>query len=184
MADGVSVPLDTLSPMATTTMTTNGSTTDESTATGSTATALTLTGSTATESANTPSEQTASATQILHDPQDPFPDLVMGYPKLAGRMGALPEIAMFRRFGALNARNLLYMQNELYSLEEELKMIEAADSKSDVGNKKMYSRDSSWLSPDIVPHLQDGDYRQRDLVLRIRQLLREYSMYSRDVDVG
>jgi hypothetical protein len=43
---------------------------------------------------------------------------VNGYPKLARHMGASPEIAIFRRFGALNAQNLLYLQAELVHLEK------------------------------------------------------------------
>jgi len=51
-------------------------------------------------------------------PASPLHDLIPGYPKLAGRMEIMPEIAMFRSFGALNARSLLYYQSELAHLEE------------------------------------------------------------------
>lgn len=34
---------------------------------------------------------------------------VPGYPRLAEEMGQLPPLGKFRRFRALNARNLLYM---------------------------------------------------------------------------
>jgi hypothetical protein len=40
-----------------------------------------------------------------------------GYPKLSRLMAFYPEVAIFRRFGALNAENLLYLQAELQDLE-------------------------------------------------------------------
>jgi hypothetical protein len=43
---------------------------------------------------------------------DPLADLVHVYPRLAGHMARYPEMQMFRSFGALNVRNLLYLQNE------------------------------------------------------------------------
>ncbi|KAL1597638.1 hypothetical protein SLS59_007336 [Nothophoma quercina] len=79
-------------------------------------------------------------------PFDPFHDLAPGYPKLAGRMGVTPEIAMFRRFGALNACNLLYMQNDLIDIENDLKELEAEDAKSMEGEKRFYRQNSIWLS--------------------------------------
>jgi len=53
-------------------------------------------------------------------PQHPLLQLVLRYPRIAGRMAAKPETASFRRFSALNARNLLYMQAELCRLVQEL----------------------------------------------------------------
>lgn len=41
---------------------------------------------------------------------------VDGYPSLAVRMGVFPETAIFKRFGDLSARNLLYLQAELFHL--------------------------------------------------------------------
>lgn len=83
---------------------------------------------------------------------------------------------MFRRFGALNARNLLYVQNDSVVLERELKEMEAEDAKSPDGMKERYRRDSYWLSTaniEINGALRDGDTRQHDLVLEMRRLLNE-----------
>jgi hypothetical protein len=121
---------------------------------------------------------TLETTRSLPQPLDPFHDHVVGYPKLAGHMGVMPELAMFRRFGALNARNLLYMQNDLVVLERDLKMLEVEDAKSPDGMKRRYRRDSYWLSSsniEIDGTLRDGDTRQRNLVLEMRRLLKEYS---------
>ena len=63
---------------------------------------------------------------MLHDDVEsmaadiPLAEKVRGYPKLAGQMGLRPEVAIFRRFGALNAENLLYFQAELALLERDL----------------------------------------------------------------
>ena len=43
-----------------------------------------------------------------------------GYAKLASFMASDSEFAIFRRFGALNAQNLLYYQAELMDLETHL----------------------------------------------------------------
>lgn len=88
-------------------------------------------------------------------PVDPLHGLIEGYPILAGRMGLAPETAMFKRFGALNSRNSLYMQNKLMFPEGKLKMAEAdaAAVKSDRFN---YRRDfwcilnSEIVDPDTI----------------------------------
>jgi len=112
-------------------------------------------------------------------PLDAFSHLVKGYPMLAGRMSVLPEIAMFRRYGALNARNLLYLQNELVCLEEQLIAWEKHDNMSAVGMKKDYAVNAYWLNSSSRKKddgsLRDGDTQQRDVFLRIRQTLNEYS---------
>jgi hypothetical protein len=69
----------------------------------------------------------------------------MHYPRFAQRMGTVPETMMFRRFEILDARNWLYLQDDLIYLQGQLRYAEKRD-------------------------------KQRDLVLKIRQTLREYSM--------
>ncbi|KAI4639286.1 hypothetical protein J4E93_009465, partial [Alternaria ventricosa] len=111
-------------------------------------------------------------------PLDPLHDLIPGYPMLAGRMGNMPEVAMFRRFGALNARSLLYYQAELAHLEDELQLLEAEDAKSKDGKKEKYTTNAFWLNTaDFRPdgELRDGDKRQRDLIVHMRHILREYN---------
>lgn len=67
---------------------------------------------------------------IIEFPPHPLDAFVPGYPKIAARMSLIPETAMFRRFGALNARNLLYLQGDLARIEEELVKLEWSDSQS------------------------------------------------------
>lgn len=105
-------------------------------------------------------------------PSDPLCDLVPGYPKLAGQMGILPEAAMFRTFSALNARNLLYLQAELVSLEKELIECEAQDNKH--YEKRRYALDWFWLNQS---QWEEGDAKQYQLVQNMKRKLKEYSIF-------
>jgi hypothetical protein len=102
---------------------------------------------------------------------DPLQHLVIGYPKLAGQMEIQPETAIFRRFGALNARNLLYLQAEIMTLEKQLCEREVMDNGDEKGMKSQYALDWFWLSQSA----DDGDIEQLRLILKIRELLKEYS---------
>lgn len=101
---------------------------------------------------------------------DPLRDLVTGYPKLAGQMGILPEVAMFRKFSALNARKLLYLQAELTGLENDLMSCEAEDSNHD--EKYRYALDWFWLHHS---QCEEEPPKQYHLVQQIKEKLREYS---------
>lgn len=103
--------------------------------------------------------------------RNPLDELVTGYPKLAGKMELEPETAIFRRFTALNARNLLYLQAELASLEKQLIEQECLDS-ADM-EKRRYALDWYWLSQSR----DQGDTAQLDLVLKIQATLEKYSMF-------
>lgn len=83
----------------------------------------------------------------------------------------IPETAIFRRFGTLNAQNLLYLQAELVSMEERLRKLQRVDATSSVGKKSKYARNWFYLSQSR----KDGDEKQWRLVRRIRQTLKEYS---------
>ena len=126
--------------------------------------------------------ETMSAIIEMHDgavestetaPKNPLTDLVAGYPKLAGHMEIEPEAAIFRRFGALNARNLLYMQSELCSLEKKLIEREKQDNRVP-GYKSKFALDWYWLSKS--EHLEDTE--QLDLILKIRKRLKAFSEYE------
>ncbi|KAH6870402.1 hypothetical protein BKA58DRAFT_429530 [Alternaria rosae] len=88
-------------------------------------------------------------------PHGPFHDLIPGYPKLAGRMGIMPEIGMFRRFGALNARSLLYYQDELAYLEDQLKEVGAEDAKSSEGMKSIIADDALIQQSSILQSMNE-----------------------------
>jgi len=88
-------------------------------------------------------------------------------------MGAFPETAILRRFGALNARNLLYLQAEITGLEKELKDVEKKDLESGHPDRSIYARDWKTLAEPI--ETLDRDDTQWNLFLRLREKLYEYS---------
>ncbi|KAI8934454.1 hypothetical protein NX059_009185 [Plenodomus lindquistii] len=103
--------------------------------------------------------------------QDPFHGKLPGYPRLAAKIGLQPESAICRRFGALNAQNLLYYQAELSDLERRLEEQPLSDHHEQIGNKSKYAR--NWYC--LQESEADGDTEQLELVLRIRMLLKEYN---------
>ncbi|KAF7449413.1 hypothetical protein Ptr902_03331 [Pyrenophora tritici-repentis] len=76
-------------------------------------------------------------------PYDPFHDITIGYPKLAARTEVQPELAIYRRFGAMNAQNLLYYQAELVDLEVKLRAQQVRDDKDRKGQKTKYAK--TWF---------------------------------------
>ncbi|USP76595.1 hypothetical protein yc1106_03869 [Curvularia clavata] len=104
-------------------------------------------------------------------PHDPLREHVVGYPKLAAQIGILPELAIFRRFGALNAQNLLYMQAELAYLETKLKEQQQVDSTNPSGKRSVYALNWYWLKASEGT----GADEQQTLILRIREVLKEYN---------
>ena len=98
-----------------------------------------------------------------------------GYAKLASLMGAYPEVAIFRRFGALNAQNLLYLQAELASLEKDLWACAAEDNASNDPDRAVHSTDWYTLSQSVTGGSEkEGSGRQWQTVLEVRKKLKEY----------
>lgn len=96
-----------------------------------------------------------------------------GYPKLATLMGHSPEVAIFRRFNTLNARNLLYLQAELVDLETRLEEASRADAESSNLDRRRHDRHWPSLSESVTT--PDGNSTQWTLALQIREKLKEYS---------
>ncbi|KAF2659984.1 hypothetical protein K491DRAFT_124748 [Lophiostoma macrostomum CBS 122681] len=96
-----------------------------------------------------------------------------GYSTLATLMGAYPEVGIFRRFGALNTRNLLYLQAEVTSLEKQLIDLEKADLESGHPDRSIYSCDWRTLAEPI--EVVGRDETQWKLFLRLREKLYEYN---------
>jgi hypothetical protein len=103
----------------------------------------------------------------------PLDAYVKGYPKIAARMSLIPETAMFRRFGALNALNLLYLQSDLAYIEKELEELECEDSKCNIGKRNRYAQNIRFLNTASIA--RDGGTKQRELVMRMRETLHQYS---------
>ncbi|KAK0645290.1 hypothetical protein DIS24_g8040 [Lasiodiplodia hormozganensis] len=84
-------------------------------------------------------------------------------------MGDIPETAIFRRFGFLNAQNLLYMQAELVSLEDRLRRVQAKDDRAP-GSRGLYAK--NWF---FLGHPEAQEDEQWELVKEIRERLKEYN---------
>lgn len=126
-----------------------------------------------------------------------------GYNKLAALMGAYPEVAIFRRFAALNAQNILHFQAEIVDLEITLREYESADDNSDDPARSRLGRNWYALSRSvraISPKTSEGDppivptasgvpeirdpggqlpchsaSRQYSIILELRSRLKDYS---------
>ncbi|SLM38568.1 hypothetical protein LPUS_08827 [Lasallia pustulata] len=95
------------------------------------------------------------------------------YNKLSKFMGSWPEVAIFRRFGALNAQNLLFLQAELVRLEDQLQSIREDDAQSADLEKKQSHQ--SWRSLVLAHEQGDASTSQWQKVLEIRDKLKEYN---------
>ena len=90
------------------------------------------------------------------------------FPVLAEKVGLQPGLSIFRRFGALNAKSLLYLQAELGVLEDQLRTLEQRDARDPE------KREFQW-SPWEMMHVEPGEDKQWQKVLEIRAKLKEYS---------
>lgn len=95
----------------------------------------------------------------------------MGYTDLALLMGQYPESAIYRRFSALNAENLLYLQAELVNLEKRYRKLKSTAVAND---PEKINYDEDWY---MLKH--SGQAVPNDEVwttfLEIRSKLKEYS---------
>ena len=93
-----------------------------------------------------------------------------GYAKLSSVMSTDSEFAIFRKFGALNAQNLLYYQAELLDLEDDLNDLASRDRLSQDSDKREFANNWGELS-----QAADGKNLQYKKFMKIRKTLREYS---------
>lgn len=104
-----------------------------------------------------------------------------GYAKLASIMGAHPEVAILRRFGSLNARNLLYLQAELTALEQNLRACTEKNATSSDADRTASAKDWYTLSRLGSGRNGPGDADAGEewrTVLEIREKVKEYSPWS------
>jgi hypothetical protein len=114
------------------------------------------------------------------EPPTPVPGITRtwssgSYPRLSEFMGLWPEVAIFRRFGALNSQNLLFLQAEIAHLERELKVIREREEKRE--DEKGLLAQRSWF--ELSQETEDGEpCPQWAVIQEIRSKLSEYSMSS------
>ena len=96
------------------------------------------------------------------------------YTKLASLIGAHEEMALFRRFAILNAKNLLYMQSELVHLGCELDSIEL-ENRCSGDNDKLLFQVSLF---DLKSSSGTVKGTQWQKALEIREKLKVYSTWK------
>lgn len=98
-----------------------------------------------------------------------------GYAKLGVLMGDFPEVAIVRRFSALSAQNILYLQAELRNLEFDLRKYAHEDDTSSHPLRQIYSLDWYALQDSCDEMAGEGnDGRQWKTILEIRRKLEAY----------
>lgn len=115
-------------------------------------------------------DRTSCSDRVQHDqepPNDPTPPF--GYDAIAKCINYDRDLAQYRRFGVLNARNLLYLQSELTALETRLAALDDQANDFSLGNA-VWSLPRSWHAIENDP---DGEYLS--LVRRIRTALDAYN---------
>ena len=138
------------------------------------------------------SVEALNALQIVND----VVPLKVGWPRLAWKMADDPDLESFCRFRELNVKNLLYYQVEIAELEAELIKVEKEDAGKCGADQKEgdYARYATkmlllGLKPKDRWNLSPEERKQCDLVLKIRERLREYSkmtpnVFDRDTNVA
>jgi hypothetical protein len=102
---------------------------------------------------------------------DPLAHKLKGYPKLAGQIELRPQLAIFRRFGSLNALNLLYLQADLALFQNELEHQQGVDNRSGDPRKLEYA--TSWYR--LSTSVENGDDSQLQLAHKLQEKLDKYS---------
>ena len=98
-----------------------------------------------------------------------------GYDRLGRLMGELPETAIFRRFGALSAEDLLYRQAELVELENSLREYQKEDKESGHEDRQHYGFNWDLLQYSANPNADEGNCsKQWETILKIREKLESY----------
>ncbi|KAK4565360.1 hypothetical protein LTR86_003977 [Recurvomyces mirabilis] len=87
-----------------------------------------------------------------------------GYNKLAVLMGRNPQVAIFRRFGALNMLNLLYLQAELSELERKFETAYLDDAVSNKANVREFCK--SMVALRNSENGPNGDQLEQFLVIQ------------------
>jgi hypothetical protein len=128
---------------------------------------------TAQSSTDTMIEQTPRLKEKKKPFIESFMEFPLGYPRLSERIALKPETGIYRRFDALNARNILYLQAELCALERDLRLSEKEDNRDHIGNRSQYALDFE----DMLEDSEKQQVPQLVLIEKIRKKLNQYSKY-------
>ena len=99
---------------------------------------------------------------------------MQGYEKLAALLSSSHGLQIFRRFGALQTKNILYLQAELTALEAQLKdIMEEDQGEANAGTLEKRDFLNSWLALK-KSNRPPADNTQYEKVMEIRKCLKEY----------
>lgn len=90
---------------------------------------------------------------------------------LAERIAVKPQTAIYRRFDALNARHILYLQAELCILEKQLRVMEHKDKEKDKEGRLGYAVDYQRM-------LETQKSQGKEQLVLIRKMHRKLNEYS------
>jgi len=102
-------------------------------------------------------------------------DRKYGYASLASFIARDPdsETFIYRKFDELSARNLLYLQSELLSLEKKLIKLDDDVQRSD--DPDIHDAARTW--EELSRQVEDGDREAKEkmeVIIQIRQKIKEY----------
>jgi len=112
------------------------------------------------------------------------PEPISGFPRVAAKIASDPDktTVLFRRFDRLSARNILYLEAEIAELEAQQNTFDhqdlvAADQPTleSHTNWSKFERHAKETNADGTPK-QPGQAAKMELVLKIREKLKEYRM--------
>ncbi|KAL9119124.1 MAG: hypothetical protein Q9187_004320 [Circinaria calcarea] len=111
----------------------------------------------------------APSTPVSTPDRTQLEDAEEGYPRVAAFLDSDASFTIYRRFGFLHARLLLYKQDELRELEDELREMDKRDWKDDSFQNCLRSR-----GKDDAPKNQHGRSSRKELLQRIEKKTLEY----------
>ncbi|KAI3320413.1 hypothetical protein HD806DRAFT_506288 [Xylariaceae sp. AK1471] len=98
-----------------------------------------------------------------------------GYARLAEHMGRHPELAIYRRYGALANETLLFYHAEIAELEQRLRKVRERDRNSDDKACQLHDRAWSLLSGSAELGGPGSPQREQyDLIMKLRKLMGKY----------
>lgn len=97
-----------------------------------------------------------------------------GYEKLAKWMSIHPELAVFRRFGALYTESILLMQAEITQIEQELQHVRDEDKKSGDVDRQLQGMSWAHIVSTCSAEEDSPERKQYDIIMKLRELLPQY----------
>ena len=112
--------------------------------------------------------------EVVTLPNLPRRRYLEGFPSLSHFIAGDRQEAIYRRFGSLSARSLLYQQSELHRLEHQLELYDQEDAQG-LDNVSAQKRARQW--EDVAADDSDSARLRRELQDKIKSRVKEYREY-------